>query len=68
MLIIGTMAEYILLTIHLSFLLYTIYLKKKILKIDPKASEEMIKSDEFFIYLQPAQNKWESTGLKLSPR
>ena len=28
----------------------------------------MIKSDEFFIYLQPAQNKWESTGLKLSPR
>jgi hypothetical protein len=35
-------------------LVYTLYLEKKVLKNDSKASEKLIKSKEFFIYKEKA--------------
>ena len=48
---IGTFAEYIILSVNLSFILYRILVEKKVLKNDSIASEKLIKSQEFFIYL-----------------
>ena len=47
---IGTAAEYVILAVNLVFLVYQIFLEKKILKNDSKNSERLIKSREFFIY------------------
>jgi hypothetical protein len=49
---IGTFAEYIILGMNVLFMVYHIYLEKKVLKTDPKASEKLIKSKEFFIYIE----------------
>lgn len=49
---VGTIAEYIILAFNILFLVYTLYLEKKVLKNDPKASEKLIKSKEFFVYLE----------------
>jgi hypothetical protein len=47
---IGTIAEYVILGLNITFMIFTIYLEKKVLKNDPRAAEKIIKSKEFFIY------------------
>lgn len=50
--VIGTIAEYFILAFNITFMIYTIYLEKKVLKTDARAAEKIIKSKEFFLYLE----------------
>lgn len=54
---IGTFAEYVILGINVLFILYGIYLEKNVLKNDPKAAEKLIKSKEFFVYIENSSEK-----------
>ena len=49
---IATFGEYIILLVNISFLIYSFYRQKKILRTDSKASEKIVKSSEFFVYLE----------------
>jgi hypothetical protein len=55
---IGTISEYIILVFHFLFILYQIYIEKKILKNSSKASEKLIKSKEFFIYTEKNEKQY----------
>lgn len=49
---VGTVAEYIILAFNIGFMIYSLYIEKKVLKNDTRAAEKLIKSKEFFIYLE----------------
>ena len=63
---VGTIAEFIIMLMNIVFLIYQIYLEKKVLKNDPKGSEKLIKSSEFFIYVQNGEGN--SSNLPESKR